>query len=410
MASLGSPAAASTAVTPAPIVVGPIEKVSASGYVALPGQTATPGKTPPPRPPVAETEHADESARRLGITYDSPEARATTQATPGTVTLRQCRKALGNYGHRVINRYNFCAVDQVTFAVRVGTKEIARVWWRETTAGQGYKGARKVTLITGMDQFRFRGRIDTTQPLRIGVGTSGYNGSDGKNPPAKASPYPWVTGTMNSWRQGKTATITLSGAAGKGYSRDDVFRSSFAVNAANVSGNSIIFVDGVRFDSASYLGKNGAGVFDRSVPTMAKYRTTSARNGAVARHIQQAQTKPNTTYPPKAGGGKEIPGSPASKSPLHRLMSTWNKAARDRYRKNRSTVTSACRPLTHHAGEECDEFPFASSWEGAGAGNGNYSVKYVNGTQNGNAGTDLNNWYVSDRILHFDAFYVKIFT
>lgn len=32
--------------------------------------------------------------------------------------------------------------------------------------------------------------------------------------------------------------------------------------------------------------------------------------------------------------------------------------------------------------------------------NGNFSVEYVDGTQNGNAGTGLNNWYVADRILH----------
>ncbi|WP_275561348.1 hypothetical protein [Streptomyces sp. 5-6(2022)] len=33
---------------------------------------------------------------------------------------------------------------------------------------------------------------------------------------------------------------------------------------------------------------------------------------------------------------------------------------------------------------------------------------YVDGTQNSNADTGLNNWYIADRILHNDAFYVDI--
>jgi hypothetical protein len=159
-------------------------------------------------------------------------------------------------------------------------------------------------------------------------------------------------------------------------------------------------------DSASYLGSNGAGIFDRVMPVMAEYATSSTRNGAVAQHIQQAQTNPASTYPLTAG--KSIPGSIASGKPLHRLMSTWDAAASARYSSNRAVVTSTCAQLPHQADEECDEYPFASSWEGAGKGDGNFSVKYVNGTQNGNAGTDLNNWYIADRILHNDAFYVSI--
>ncbi|MFD7643452.1 hypothetical protein ACFV4P_22675 [Kitasatospora sp. NPDC059795] len=68
----------------------------------------------------------------------------------------------------------------------------------------------------------------------------------------------------------------------------------------------------------------------------------------------------------------------------------------------------ACAPLPHADTEECDEFPFASTWEGAGRGDQNYSVLYVGGTQNGQAGTALGSWYGSDRILHNDAFGVRI--
>ncbi|WP_405849118.1 NucA/NucB deoxyribonuclease domain-containing protein [Streptomyces sp. NBC_01518] len=162
-------------------------------------------------------------------------------------------------------------------------------------------------------------------------------------------------------------------------------------------------------DSASYLGSNGAGIFDRVVPIMQEYSVTSTRNGAVAQHVKDAQTIPNSTYPPKSdGSAKTIPGAVGSGVPLTRLMSTWDAAAIAQYSANRNKVTSTCANLSHNTGEECDEYPFASTWEGAGKNDGNFSVRYVDGTQNGNAGTDLNNWYIADRILHKDKFYVYV--
>ncbi|MGX1762485.1 hypothetical protein ACWIG5_37290, partial [Streptomyces lydicus] len=44
----------------------------------------------------------------------------------------------------------------------------------------------------------------------------------------------------------------------------------------------------------------------------------------------------------------------------------------------------------------------------AGAGDGNFSVRYANDSQNRSAGASLAAWYNSDRILHFDRFYVNI--
>ncbi|MFE5853508.1 NucA/NucB deoxyribonuclease domain-containing protein [Streptomyces sp. NPDC056500] len=55
-------------------------------------------------------------------------------------------------------------------------------------------------------------------------------------------------------------------------------------------------------------------------------------------------------------------------------------------------------------GEQCDKSPFSSTKEGAGKGDGNFSVRYVRGAQNGSAGTKLAVWYGQDRILDGDGY------
>ncbi|MFI9588194.1 NucA/NucB deoxyribonuclease domain-containing protein [Streptomyces sp. NPDC052236] len=283
---------------------------------------------------------------------------------------------------------------------------VGKITWRTTYAGEGTKGSRVVRLTTGMDQFKFTGETGPSD-LSVTWTTGGYNDGTNSNKPCGVS----GSGPRDvaQWVAGGTAIYTISSAKTDGYSRDYISRCGIA-HWFTVRGTSETLNGGtgVRFDSASYLGSNGAGIFDRVVPIMQEYATSSTRNGAVARHVQLAQTNPNATYPPLPdGSAKLIPGSIASGRTLNRLMSTWDTAVANRYADNRNTVRATCANLPHQDGEECDEYPFASTWEGAGSGP-MFSVKYVDGTQNGNAGTDLNNWYVADRTLHFDKFYVHI--
>ncbi|MFF4532250.1 NucA/NucB deoxyribonuclease domain-containing protein [Streptomyces sp. NPDC001407] len=361
-------------------------------------------REPAVRPPAALHEHGDVTAQRLGTTYTSTaEERSVTAAG---VDLATCRRLLPRSGERILNHYAYCHVTPVGYSVVSGGKVIGTVSWRNTTAGDGTRGSRVIRLVTGMDEF-VRTGVTTDGKLSIGWATSGYHGPDGSNKACDArGSGPEL---LSGWQAGGTAIYTISSAASDGYGRDKVARCAIRSSVTNSGGTGTVLDNGVRFDSANYLGSNGAGIFDRVMPVMGQYGVSSTRNGAVARHIQLAQTNPGATYPPPpAGHTKSIPGGIASGKPLHRLVSNWDAAAAKAYAKNRSVVRSTCAPLRHQAGEECDEYPFASSWEGAGKGDGNFSVKYVDGTQNGNAGTDLNNWYVADRILHNDAFYVVI--
>ncbi|MGW2081187.1 NucA/NucB deoxyribonuclease domain-containing protein [Streptomyces sp. NPDC001939] len=367
--------------------------------------------------PETLTEHGDTTALREGTTYDLKAAKSLSvqvAAPTPSITIDQCRGMApnwntGDYVFRVVDHYNYCMVAKCVYYTLTDGVISGMTTWRCTTAGQGTKGARLTMFTTAYDHWEDIGLTDVVgSGLRVGFATGGYNGSDGSNPACNS------TGDSPSgriaWTLGRTAVFYVSSAQSDGYGRDAVSRCAVK-QSGSMDGVlwADIFTTGVRMDNASYLGSNGAGIFDRVVPIMQEYSLGSPRNAAVAEHVLFAQTSPNATYPPPDPGNvKDIPGSLASGKPLSRLMSTWDATAASRYAKNRTVVQSACSNLTHEADEECDEYPFASTWEGAGKLDGNYSVRYVDDWQNGYAGNDLQSWYTGDRILHKDLFYVNI--
>ncbi|MFE4634877.1 NucA/NucB deoxyribonuclease domain-containing protein [Streptomyces sp. NPDC056773] len=102
--------------------------------------------------------------------------------------------------------------------------------------------------------------------------------------------------------------------------------------------------------------------------------------------------------------------------PLHRLF--LDSKRKDR---NRAVSVRECKrgwgANYTDGGKECDEFPFASTYEGSAATEfdphieaKNYSVMPVPGAQNGAAGNLLVGFYNSNRIIDGveDAFIVKI--
>ncbi|MFF8932461.1 NucA/NucB deoxyribonuclease domain-containing protein [Streptomyces longwoodensis] len=154
---------------------------------------------------------------------------------------------------------------------------------------------------------------------------------------------------------------------------------------------------------APYFYAQGA-IFDRAIPTFF-YDRAQADTAGVANHIYDALYSPETTYSVKAG--KVIPGSvwDGTYLPLHRNWANYDAAAAETARKNLNAKNTACRGLTRPSDSyQCDEYPFASTQEGAGKGDGNFSVRYVPGTENEQAGRELGSWYGADRILHNDLY------
>ncbi|MDG9720155.1 NucA/NucB deoxyribonuclease domain-containing protein [Streptomyces sp. DH24] len=124
------------------------------------------------------------------------------------------------------------------------------------------------------------------------------------------------------------------------------------------------------------------------------------------------------SYPTKSD--KKLPGGSAL-DPMHRLVPGFGPSEQARYDANRSVVSSTCNnpavPGRPTAGErrDCDEFPFASSYQGAARYQyegdpyrDDFSVRYIDSDENQEAGRRLGAWYDNDRILSHDPFIVVI--
>ncbi|MBT2406216.1 MULTISPECIES: NucA/NucB deoxyribonuclease domain-containing protein [unclassified Streptomyces] len=134
---------------------------------------------------------------------------------------------------------------------------------------------------------------------------------------------------------------------------------------------------------------------------------------AVAEHIKQAFTNPKATKPLNAL--KNVPGD-TIQEPLHRLFLDQKRLDRNRAVSVRECKRSWGANYTN-GGKECDEFPFASTYEGSAieeydtqVEKNNFSVLPVPGAQNGAGGTLLRGFYNANRIIDGpeDGFIVKI--
>ncbi|WP_268255353.1 NucA/NucB deoxyribonuclease domain-containing protein, partial [Streptomyces roseolilacinus] len=223
-------------------------------------------------------------------------------------------------------------------------------------------------------------------------------------------------------QQSKGFTRVLNAAPGQGSKPDDAVFSVFEASATvtpppgykptgELSGK--LFFLPPRWDNAKYLKvPQGAAVFSYSIPLV--YNTKAgAPEKAVADHIKAAFTQPGSTKP--ANANKNVPGQSAS-APLHRLYHD-----NARRKKNRATAVSTCKKEfgANYAqgGKECDEYPFAVTYEGCAlpsydqaAPKNNFSVRALPKADNGNAGNLLGQFLTLNRIIDGkdDGFYVTI--
>lgn len=117
-----------------------------------------------------------------------------------------------------------------------------------------------------------------------------------------------------------------------------------------------------------------------------------------------------------------LPGAYGGSAPLHRLVNA------DAQKKNYET--SCPDAYTRPAGKSCDEYPFKTTYEGAWTGQGTgrtfswcsipqlptgitgpsgYSACMINADHNSQGGSQLNSFYVDQRILDGDPLYVWIY-
>ncbi|KOU37645.1 hypothetical protein ADK54_31560 [Streptomyces sp. WM6378] len=194
--------------------------------------------------------------------------------------------------------------------------------------------------------------------------------------------------------------------------------------------------DLVRFDSARYLWTpriqeqglvfNQGTVFPRVMPFLRYHTSPSYGMPQAAQHILDAFTQPANTDPkwpgktiPGKWPGKDfVPGTPGEF--LHRMTGNAKAVRQNRYYARKTCIAVSAPadyvvdPVTGQRSRECDEFPFASTKEGAAArdsaGNllNRYSARAIDGSQNRLGGNELADWYALDRILDGDEFSIDV--
>ncbi|MFF9899225.1 hypothetical protein [Streptomyces longispororuber] len=220
----------------------------------------------------------------------------------------------------------------------------------------------------------------------------------------------------------------------------------------------IVWVDGLsrdfaaddtfRCDNAKYLRARHGCVWRRTVEVNgesgpigkadieATYPAPYSMAPEWAQHVLKAQNKPTQTQPyapdpnqPGAprdpfgwGGTFNIAGGPSRPSadlPLtriyqgsHNRRTTQGQHAAAQANANRNMVRRACNHLNRTppgvTTPECDEYPFASTWQGAQYTNDaatkakpwKFSVKYIGHRANNDAGRDLRLFYSWAHVLH----------
>jgi hypothetical protein len=182
---------------------------------------------------------------------------------------------------------------------------------------------------------------------------------------------------------------------------------------------------GLRWDNSSYLPNykptdvlhTGGAALSYDVSPLRYSTAWTAPEFSVASHIKTAFTKPEDTLP--LNPWKHVAGQSAS-DPLHRLQKNINQTNLNRYNANRREAVKVCTavdPDYASKGLECDEYPFASTYEGSAqsiyeptTAKNNFSALAINAGQNGAGGTQLASYYANNRIIDGpnDEFYVVI--
>ncbi|GAA2892276.1 hypothetical protein GCM10010517_56780 [Streptosporangium fragile] len=131
-----------------------------------------------------------------------------------------------------------------------------------------------------------------------------------------------------------------------------------------------------------------------------------------SQHVWTALYNSQTTYP-KIGSGppKKIPGGFLPHQPSCALTCLRRSTSEAVEKANRDVAIPECRKIRdYRSPDSCDEYPFATTHEGAGGRNTgyNYSVAIIPNTDNCSQGGAMRVWYERNRILDFDSYWVDV--
>ncbi|MGW6689190.1 ricin-type beta-trefoil lectin domain protein [Streptomyces sp. NPDC054961] len=373
-----------------------------------------------PSAPIQPTpENQKKAIQKGGDSYKTTLGEANNTSlvkSDGVVDFATCDADLAGHqanGH-VLNHFSFCRWGYNTATKLDGQGRIeGQVRFRETEVGDGSKTARtgrvyvKVTEVTSTGIFA----AGTGATMRMAVSASGYPGSCSASF-GTTSVYQEPVATWNDTFV--FYEVTSPSTSGDQTRIDKVascsFHSGYKVDSAKgATDYSSGPAGGMRMDSAAYLAPYGTEgtIFNYALPSLL-YDYNNKELGRVAEHIFYTFRNPDGTDP-WISTPKIIPGEYIVGKMLHRNYPKFNAASDEISKNNLSAKNTACASVVKgNSTYECDEFPFASTKEGAGLGDRNFSVRYLPQPDNSKAGGALSKWYGEDRILDGDEYWVQV--
>jgi len=353
----------------------------------------------------------------LGGTVTKPSGRAVL---PDAATYADCVKGKSPQNVNVLeDRFHACLVAHPGeffykckngHCVKVGA--VVLRWIIRSTGRNGHQllmtdVASSVTSVTGTPNLSL--------PVTINmVCVSAANGACKSNHPHG------ITRTLENWLTSSSFTFDFdtSKSIGGGdkihNNKDGVNYHILGLRVTDPKNHGNGYADGLHFrcDRAGYK-INGGCIFSQVIETFV-LRLSDSAVAEVAKHIQDALKGPGTLTKPPAKG-KVIPGFKSTGMPLTRLLPAYDPSI---YKSNRSSAIKACvkwygkNYATGPHGEklDCDEFPFASTFQGVSQAHGKwwYTVRPVLSSDNRTAGSRLGAWVAANHILAGDTYWVAI--
>ncbi|MFJ6940548.1 NucA/NucB deoxyribonuclease domain-containing protein [Streptomyces sp. NPDC101132] len=396
-----------------------------SGWkAALPSRETAAGKLPreavvPARlgVPRATTSSwlSDEIAGRLplGATYPEPSR---------TMSKAECKKGLqGGQLFAVKSKYAMCTGTQFvqTWLQRgrpVGQSSFT-LWVIDTVPGKNDRTVRMQYLFTDFD------KVGSTRTSGLKVDTDVKVTTVPKVLPRKSGGHIPPAQSYDALKAKPNYIHTFLVEPGHGDGKDDVsflmyepfIKLTFPAPYTSPNTGSVrVGFLAARWDAAPYLfNRRGGGNPKKKggaalpVVTWLPYSSKAgAPERAVAQHLKDAHTKPGATKP--VNPSKSVPGFDLDRT-LHRLQTDTR-----RVDANRRAAIAACIKYwgrdyaTSLPGvtRECDEYPFASTYEGAAqskyeprAPKDNFSARPIPKADNGAGGSILKIFMDRNRIL-----------
>jgi hypothetical protein len=312
-----------------------------------------------------------------------------------------------HYAYCQMSLHGYVAVD--CWFGPIGCRTVGTLGFRSILIGNGKKGERRAEFNLATDPIEATGiylvaSLNITMDCSTSAGTCQNGSRNGKS----RRVFQWMIDN-DTWFDLESPALPADAANGEQVVRA-VFHPRYRIDAARSAHDHDDqgAEGGLRFDSAWYLTYSTGAIFDRTTPSIA-YSLSDEDVKMSARHMSDALNYPASTYPMIAD--KHIPGGSADDT-LRRLY--FDQKRRDDNRAEAVKVCNAQWPGYPDLGQDCDEFPFATTYEGSARSiyentpYGMFSARPINAPDNQLAGSRLGAWYGDDRILDGDPFFIRI--